>query len=160
MSDSLATYLHDHLAGSHFAVELTETLRRQHAHEPLRDFVSALLVEIKEDQNVLQQLINRVGSHGSVFKETTAWIAEKVGRFKLTLSSSGDLGTFEALEALGLGLLGKRALWRALSLLAPSDSRVSGPDYASLIARAEDQHARVEERRLQFASRSLQPASQ
>jgi hypothetical protein len=158
MSDALATYLHDHLAGSNFAVELLESLHRQHAQEPLGGFAAALLVEIKQDREVVRKLITRAGGHGSTIKDAAAWLTEKIGRFKLTLSSAGELGTFEALEALSLGTLGKLALWRALSILAPSDSRVSGEDYASLIARAEDQHARLEERRLQMVPKALQSA--
>jgi hypothetical protein len=35
MSDPLATYLHDHLAGSNFAIELLDSLRDQYSGEPL-----------------------------------------------------------------------------------------------------------------------------
>jgi hypothetical protein len=56
----------------------------------------------------------------------------------------GAFGTFEA-----LGILGKLALWRALAAIAESDARLPGVDFEHLMARAERQHARAEELRLQ-----------
>ena len=67
---------------------------------------------------------------------------------------------FEARETLALGILGKRALWRALSIVAPADLRLSGVDFDALAARAQAQHDRVEERRLQVAATALQAAPQ
>jgi hypothetical protein len=61
------------------------------------------------------------------------------------------LGTFEALEFLALGIQGKLALWRALGAVAMADDRLNGIDFGQLAARAEKQHAKVENRRLQFA---------
>jgi hypothetical protein len=91
-------------------------------------------------------------------KEATAWVGEKVSRFKLRHARSGEVGTLEALETLALGILGKRALWRALSVIAPTDVRVRGEDFDALAARALAQHARVEERRLQVAGTALRAA--
>jgi hypothetical protein len=55
------------------------------------------------------------------------------------------------LETLGLGILGKAALWRTLALLAENDARLTDLDFQELIARAEAQHAQVEEGRLLVA---------
>jgi hypothetical protein len=52
---------------------------------------------------------------------------------------------------------GKRALWRALSAIAASDARLRKMDFNELIARAESQHDRVEERRLAHAPAALRP---
>jgi hypothetical protein len=72
-----------------------------------------------------------------------------VSRFKLRHSAADGLGTFEALETLALGILGKLALWRALAVTV--DTRVHGVDFEQLITRAQAQHARLEESRLQVA---------
>ena len=50
-------------------------------------------------------------------------------QLKLGRSTAGTLGTFQALEILALGVLGKLALWRALIEVAPSDARLSGVDF-------------------------------
>ena len=51
MGDPLATYLHDHLAGSVHAVSLLEFIRDQHEREPLGRFASGLLAEIEADRH-------------------------------------------------------------------------------------------------------------
>ena len=69
-----------------------------------------------------------------------------------------ELGTFEALETLALGILGKLALWRALAVVAATDARLRGIDFDSLAARAQAQHARVEERRIEAALTAFKAA--
>jgi hypothetical protein len=152
---SLATYLHDHLAGSAAAVEILEGLRDENAGTPLGRFASDLLEEIQRDRSTLESLIERVGGGASTLKETTAWLAAKLSRFKLGGQLSEDLGALEALEVVALGILGKRALWVALSTLGPNDPRLSGLDLVHLIERALTQHAQVEVRRLEAARRAL-----
>jgi hypothetical protein len=155
MSDSLSTYLHDHLAGSNFAVDLLEFLRDQHAGDPLGAFAATLLVEVKRDREVLQGIIDRAGTGFPLVKEAAAWLGEKVSRWKLTRGAFGD---FEALEALALGILGKLALWRALATIV--DVRMRGVDFDQLGARAQAQHAQVEELRLQAARTAFEPSTQ
>ena len=60
-------------------------------------------------------------------------------------------GTFEALEIVALGILGKKSLWDAPKMVGATDARLSGLDLARLAERARTQHARVEERRLEMA---------
>ncbi|HEX5760565.1 MAG TPA: hypothetical protein VF121_15370 [Thermoanaerobaculia bacterium] len=158
MSDPLATYLQDHLAGSVLAVDLLEALRGEHAGEPLGELAAGLLVEVEADRTVLQGLVERVGAGPSPIKEAAAWLGEKVSRLKLHRDAAGELGAFQALEVLALGILGKRALWRALAAAAPADERLRGLDFAHLATRAQAQHDRVEEQRLASAREALRPA--
>jgi hypothetical protein len=148
MSDSLAVYLHDHLAGSNFAVELLEFLRDDHGGEWLGEAAAGLLAEIEEDRTILKGIIASVGSDVPITKEAAAWLGEKLSEMKLR---RGAFGTFEALEALALGILGKLALWRALETITPGDARLSGVDFSELAGRARQQHSRAEQLRLQAA---------
>ena len=72
MSDSLATYLQDHLAGSNFAVELLKSLHDQHADDALGQFAAALLGEVEEDRAVLRRIIKGAGKEGAALKEAAA----------------------------------------------------------------------------------------
>jgi hypothetical protein len=155
MSDSLATYLHDHLAGSAFAIDLVESLRDHYAGDALGEFASDLLIQIKQDRMALQQLADRIGKGSPDMKEATAWVAEKVTRFKLSHDRARGLGTFQALELLALGIQGKLALWRALIEITARDDRVKQVDLDLLAARAENQHAQVEKQRLMIARTAL-----
>jgi hypothetical protein len=151
MTNPLATYLHDHLAGSVHAVELLDFLQEQHRSDNLGQFAADLLVEIKADQDVLETLAERVGAGSSFVKELTAWFGEKITRLKLKRDDEGALGTFEALEFLELGIHGKWALWRALATVASYEPRFEGTDFEHLAFRAEMQRTAVEERRSELA---------
>ncbi|HWO30617.1 MAG TPA: hypothetical protein VNO32_17615 [Candidatus Acidoferrum sp.] len=159
MSEPLAIYLQDHLAGASLAIELLKSMRDQHSGAPLGDFAATLLAEIEADHDVLRALAERTGSGSSAVKELGAWLTEKVSRVKLSRQSENDLKTFEALEFLQLGIHGKWALWRALDAVAARDVRLQGTDFAKLIARAEIQEAEVEHRRLEAARAAFSSAS-
>jgi hypothetical protein len=159
MSDPLATYLHDHLAGSTFAVELLDSLRERYSNQELGAFAASLLVEIKADQQVVQQIADQVGKGHFDLKEATAWLAEKASRFKLNHDEPGGLGTFEALETLALGIAGKLKLWQVLPVIAGVDTRIPENGFEKLAARAQDQHDRVEEYRIKLAETAFRPVS-
>jgi hypothetical protein len=147
MDDPLAIYLHDHLAGAALAVDLLEAMRDKHPNKPLGNFAAMILSEVEADRTTLKNLADRIGAGSNQLKELTAWLSEKVSRIKLN-SDAHSLGTFEALEFLALGILGKLALWDALKVLQPVDARLQGMDFDHLAARAKAQHAKVEEKRL------------
>lgn len=150
-NDALTTYLQDHLAGALHAIELLKAMRDHFGGEPLGTFAGEVLAEVEADREILATLTERVGGTAGGMKEWGAWLSEKVSRLKLKHGSADGLGTFEALEFLLIGIHGKQALWRAMEKVAPSDARLQGFDFTELIDRAENQHRKVEERRLTFA---------
>jgi hypothetical protein len=156
VDDPLTVYLHDHLAGAALAVDLLGAMRDKHPADPLGSFAAALLKEVEEDRAVLRKLADRFGPSGSGLKEVTAWLAEKASRFKLDRGAQ-DLGTFEALEFLVLGVSGKLLLWKALAAVASSDKRLQGVDFERLTGRAQAQRDKVEEQRLRLALTALLP---
>ena len=93
-------------------------------------------------------------------QKATAWLGEKVFRVLLPLNdkSSGALNLLLTLEALALGLQGRRALWLALSTAAQETAALQGLDYQTMVKRAEDQRERVEKLRLEAAGKALRPA--
>src|SRR5436309_1339004 len=125
MSDPVATYLNDHLAGSVAAIDLLEHLERSHAGTDLAPFFARLRADILADRDELAALMDRLGVTPSRVRKAVAWVAEKFTRLKLHLDDAAD-GAFrllESVEAVALGIEGKRALWRSLAAaaeLAPS----------------------------------------
>ncbi len=111
-NDSLGTYLHDHLAGAAYAIDLVEFMRDCHQDDDLGPFAAEILIEIKKDGDTLRGIAERVGASGSTLKEAASWVGEKISRFKLGHHGGNGLATFEALELLAIGILGKRAHWR------------------------------------------------
>jgi len=160
MADTLATYLHDHLAGSHFAIKLLDSLHDQYRDDDLGNFALAIRAEIKQDQETLEGIIDQAGRANLDLTEAAGWLVEKASKFKLQHDdSSGGLGTFEALETLTLGIRGKLALWKALPVIREADQRIPNLDFEELGFRAEDQFAQVEEQRLQLARFTFWPIS-
>ena len=157
MSDPLATYLHDHLAGAAHAIELVKDMRDKNSGDPLGDFAARLLTEIQTDRDTLQQIANRVGAASDKLKNVAGWMSEKIARLKLGHDSGDALGIFEALEFLELGIHGKRDLWSALRTAATTDTRLQGVDFGELEARAEAQRNSVDELRLGFVRKALSP---
>ena len=155
MTNPLHTYMHDHLAGASLAIDLVGFLRDEHAAQPLGQFAAELLAEIEADRAVLAGLAERIGTQPGPVKQAAAWLAEKASRLKFGRASAAEFGTFEALEFLALGILGKRLLWRALQEALAGDPRIAGINFDSLIARAEAQFTAVEERRRELARRAL-----
>jgi hypothetical protein len=160
MDDPLATYLHDHLAGADFAIDLLQSMKDRQQDGSLRDFAGKLLEQVREDQAELQQLANQIGPGSNVLKEVASWLSEKASRAKLGAGAAGPFETFEALEFLVTGIHGKLCLWRALRAAAVSDPRLANLDYERLIARADTQHAEAEERRLAASGALRRPVKE
>ena len=70
MDDPLANYLHDHLAGSSFVVELLQKLAAEFPGTPSGDTAAELLEEIQADRSTLEGLIAKVGKATSGKVET------------------------------------------------------------------------------------------
>ena len=159
----LATYLSDHLAGSVAALELLEDLETTYAGTALRDFFVELQTDIEADQKELQALMDRLQIVESRPRKLAAWLAEKSIALKVRLDdkANGPLRLIESLEAVGLGIHGKLALWEALRAAAEELPRLRGMvDYERLARRAEEQRRRIEIVRLEaakaaFAQRSF-----
>ncbi len=151
-NENLATYLNDHLAGAQGAIELLEFLEESHQGTDVGGFVTILKSEIDTDRQELKALVVRLNIKESATKKVSAWFIEKLGELKLLVDSKDDdLMLFESLEALSLGIEGKRLLWLALATTEHEVKALQGPDYLRLIERAEDQRRRVEEERLKAA---------
>ena len=158
MTDPLAIYLHDHLAGARFAVNLLEDLREQKLKPEVAECAAELLPEIERDREALEGLAKAIGADAHTLKDIAAWIAQKAGRAKFTLSE--PLGVFEAVEFLALGVQGKIALWNALETVRRLDIRLTGLDLVWLLVRARDQHERLESLRVKLAAETLRVAAQ
>lgn len=153
----LTTYLNDHLAGAQAALEMIDLLR------DIDDasFWSEVGRDIESDRAELQRLMHATGSTPGNVRRAAAWMSEKIAELKMHVddrSRDGDLRRLEIIEALALGIDGKRALWIALQATSKRAPELALLDYRNLIARAEDQRGRVETRRLLAAVDALATA--
>ena len=155
MSDLLAIYLNDHLAGSTVGVELARRARGSNDGTELGEFLATLAAEIEEDRDTLGEVMGAVGAGRDRLKVVGAWAGEKVGRLKLNgrLLGYSPLSRVVELEGLRLGVEGKACLWRMLRELA--DPRLAAFDFDALIVRAERQRDQLEQRRIEAGRLAL-----
>jgi hypothetical protein len=150
VDEPLIIYLQDHLAGATVAIKLLQAMREREG--PLGSLAKYLLTEVEADRKTLQALSNRIGPGQNVLKEMAGWLTERASRLKFGHNKTEPFETFQGLEFLSLGILGKVALWRALEVLSLSDSRLTYLPFHDLVLRARTQFSEVEERRLEIAS--------
>jgi len=153
----LAIYLNDHLAGATGALELLSHLEKTSTDTAVGAALTQLHAEIEGDRQMLEQLMEQLKIDVSISRKVSGWLGEKLAYAKLQLddTSSGSMRLFEGLEALGLGIQGKRGLWQALAVASEFESELRHVQYDHLIQQAEDQHRRVEVLRLNAAKEVL-----
>ncbi len=142
----LRIYLNDHLAGSIAGEELAKRTRSNNAGTPLAAYLDEFLVELKEDQVVVEAILDSIDATKDRIKQLAAWIAEKAGRLKLNGQVTGysDLSRLLEIEGLCLGVEGKLSLWRSLETVQEQHPALAGVDLAAQIRRAEKQRAKLE----------------
>jgi hypothetical protein len=156
-NEHLATYLNDHLAGSVLALELLDHLEVAYADASLKVFFRQLNLDIAADRDDLQALMGRLHINESRTRKASAWLTEKMTYLKLRFDDpeAGALRLFESLEALSLGIEGKRSLWVALTAATETSPSLRIVDYERLIQRAQNQRDRVEALRIDSARKAL-----
>jgi hypothetical protein len=153
--------LNDHLAGAVAALEMLELLEQHHDAPELSEFAAKLRTEVAQDRDHLERLMRDANVAVSGARRAAAWISEKAAELKLRVDDpgGGPLRIFELLEAVSLGIDGKRALWVAMASAADGVAALQGVDYPRLSQRAEAQRHAIEIHRLQWASRALRKKS-
>lgn len=151
----LDSYLNDHLAGSVGALELIAHCAQLYKGERLGAFFTYLKTEIRADQDILRDLMTRLGVEESKVRQASAWTGEKLGRALLAIAGNkrDGLGLLLTLEGLIMGITGKVLLWRALSSANLPELEVF--DFKKLRRRAEEQVKRAQAEQIRSARRAL-----
>jgi hypothetical protein len=161
MSELLAIYLNDHLAGATAGVELARRLRGSNEDDPeFGPALAEICAEIEADRETLEVVMDRLGVDRSKLKPAAAVLGERLGRLKLNgrLWGYSPLSRLDELELLQVGVVGKRRLWRALEHTHAAD--LSDFELGALAERATGQLRRLEALHLKAASLALSPPSE
>jgi hypothetical protein len=153
--EPISTYLNDHLSGSAGALDLLSTLRG-HAHSgEFRADLNNVATEIEADRATLLDIMKLLNVAPGSLKQAGARIGEKLMRAKSSNIVTGDedLSRLLELEALCIGIAGKKAGWLALE--AAGHSALATVDFDRLIKRADAQRDRMETHRLEAAIAAL-----
>ncbi|MFB6615165.1 hypothetical protein ACFCV9_13280 [Streptomyces sp. NPDC056367] len=155
----LGLYLNDHLAGSSAGVDLLKRAAKSHSGRPFGPQLAHLAQEVAEDRESLKEIMRSLDVPERRSRAALGWLGEKAGRLKLNgrLFSRSPLSDVIELEAMRLGVQGKRSCWLTLRSLAKSDGRIDAVRLARLLERAEEQAGLLEDMRTRCAVRAFVP---
>lgn len=103
---------------------------------------------------MLKGIAGNAGEGTYEMKQLAGWLTDKLSRLKLAPLAK-PFHTFEALEFLSLGILGKRALWKALMSVGKEHPELQRIDFVALMDRADSQYVATEEMRLVLAGQAF-----
>ena len=149
----LAAYLHDHLGGAEVAIQVVERLRRTATSAEQRLFFEWLYLQFDEDREAVKRLLTQLGASSMSAKRFAGHASGALLKF-VAGGARGDLALFRTLEALAIGVQGKRCMWRALQLLGPGIA-VPGRTFTELESAALSQWDVIEEHRRALISRTF-----
>jgi hypothetical protein len=112
---ALATYLRDHLAGADTAIHTVQGLRDTH-RGPEGALFESLCEQFREDRGVVEGMLVELGYTSRSVKRLAGRATGSTLRV-VAGGAPGDLSLFRTLEALAIGVQGKRCLWRAAQAL-------------------------------------------
>src|SRR3954452_19400221 len=140
----LRIYMNDQLAAGVLWREVARRAQRNNAGTEAAEALERVARAIAEDVATFAEVMDRLGLRRSPIKPAAAIAAERVGRLKLNgrLRSYSPLSRFVELDALVMGIEGKKILWQNLR----DDAGLSLPDinFDALIERADGQRRTLE----------------
>jgi hypothetical protein len=149
-NQSLVAYLRDHLGGADAAIHVVRRLAATHESTEDGRLFRRLAEEFEQDRATVRFLLTQLGASSRSPKR----VAARASALFLGLAAGGrpgHLSLLRTLEALAIGIQGKRCMWRALQIpeTRPLTARI---DAVELEAKALRQWEAVEERRRVLAA--------
>ena len=151
---ALIAYLRDHLSGADMALRVVHRLGSTHQRNEVGTLFRRLSKELEEDRSVVRTLLMQLGASRRSIKRAAGFASGTV--LSVTAGGEpGDLSLLRTLEALAVGVQGKRCLWRALQNLHNVPSIVDSMNFVELEAKAVRQWDALEERRRALVTRTF-----
>jgi hypothetical protein len=116
-----------------------------------RPLFQRLAKEFEEDRSIVRAVLIRLGASGRSIQRA-AGVASGAMLSVTAGGAPGELSRLRTLEALSIGVQGKRCMWRALQNLT---ALVGGMDVFELEAKAIRQWEAIEDRRRDLAARTF-----
>ena len=140
---AFATYLRDHLAGADTAIQVVQGLRDAYRGGPEGTFFESLYNQFREDRGVVEGILAELGYTSRSTKRLAGLSTGNALRV-VAAGAPGELSLFRTLEALAIGVQGKRCLWRAAGRLATQPPGPGRRSFVELEAAAVRQWEQIE----------------
>jgi hypothetical protein len=151
---AFAAYLRDHLTGADAAIRMVERLREAKRGSLEGALFASLYDQFCEERAVVEALLAALGASPVSMKR----LAGRAAGAALKTADDGeprDLSLFRRLEALAIGVQGKRCLWRAAQALPSSLPAPGRRTFRELEADAVSQWEAIEQYRLSTVPRTF-----
>jgi hypothetical protein len=148
---ALATYLREHLAGADTAIQVVQGLGDEYRGTPEGALFGSLYEQFRDDRGVVEGILAELGYTSRSAKRFAGRAAG--GSLRVVAGGApGDLSLFRTLEALAIGVQGKRCLWRAAQALVALPQPPGRRSYVELEADAVRQWESIEQHRRSIGS--------
>lgn len=134
----LRTYLNDHLAGASAAVWTLVRLAADHSGGELGQPLANLRDQVAMDRDTLRDVVGELPGRESPWKRALGAVVA-VAAWGRNLMPGSRPTPAEELEALAIGVWGKRLLWGTMTRVAERDPRFAELEVEELTERAEEQ---------------------
>ena len=148
---ALATYLRDHLGGADTAIQIVQGLSDAYRGGPEGTPFASLYERFREDRSIIEGILAALG-YTSLSVKRVAGRATGSALRTVAGGPPGGLSLFRTLEALAIGVQGKRCLWRAAQALGSLPHPPGRRSFAELEADAVRQWEAIERHRRSLVS--------
>jgi hypothetical protein len=157
--EAFAAYLRDHLAGADTAIQVVQGLSDAHRGGPEGALFASLYDLFREDRLVVEGILADLGYSSRSAKRLAGRATGSALRM-VAGGLPGELALFRTLEALAIGVQGKRCLWRTAQAIVDLPHPPGRRSFAQLEADAVRQWETIERHRRSLVSGTLRAASQ
>jgi len=160
MSRYLKIYLRDQLALGVLWRDLARRSARNNRGTDLGRALDDVATGIAEDVDTFTDMMRRLHVAPNPLKTRATAVAERLGRLKLNgqLRGYSPLSRFFELDALVMGIEGKKTLWTTLSTHGGLGALLPDVDFDELVRRATAQRAALEPFHAACAADAFRPA--
>jgi len=151
---AFATYLRDHLAGADTAIQVVQGLRNAYRGGAEGTLFESLYDQFREDRGVVEGILAELGYTSRSTKRLAGRATGNALRV-VAGGAPGDLSLFRSLEALAIGVQGKRCLWRAAQALVAFPHPPGRRSLVELEADAVQQWEAIERHRRSLVPRTF-----
>lgn len=134
----LRRYLEDHVAGADVGLTIATRLEREHPGTEAATVMMRMSRDIRLERELVVDALRRLDAPMDPVRRAMG-IVGSLGRRAASLPFVPGPSLLEDLEALAVGVWGKRLLWGALARVQESEGGFDGIDFDELSASAEEQ---------------------
>ncbi len=146
----------DHLAGARAATELATRCADGSRDHPVEPYLRRFLDELDEEKKLLHRAMDRLEVTPSLAKQAVGLAGAMAGIVREAIPGSyTPVNRLEDVEALCVGVWGKRLLWSSLMKASTADERLADLPFDRKADRAEDQERELLRWRDRVAAEAL-----